>query len=68
MNTHGTVSDIRCDIAKTGTTISEVHHDVANTQAIVSKIPKNQEGAGAQDQLVSVIRILFVTEQKPTAT
>ena len=66
-NAYGTVSDIRRDIAKTGATISEVHHDVANTQAMVSKILENQEGVGVQDESVSVIRTLSVTEKKPTA-
>jgi len=50
-NTHGTVSGI--------------HQDVVNTQNVVKNIQsmlKSQEGAGHRPQLVSVTRILSLTE------
>ena len=50
-NTHGTASDI--------------HRDVVNTRIVVNNIHnmlKSQEEAGYQPQLVSVIRILSLTE------
>jgi len=55
-NTHGTLSDIRREV------VSEV-------QAIASDIRdmlKSQEGAGSQSQLVSVTRILSLTEHALT--
>jgi len=54
-NTHGTGSNI--------------HQDVANTRNVVNKIHnilKSQEGAGSQPQLVSVTRILSLTEHTLT--
>ena len=61
MNTHGTVSDVRRDIAKANATISDVHRDVTNAQAMISKILKDQEETKGQDRSVSVTRTLFVT-------
>ena len=54
-NAHGTASDI--------------HRDVVNTRTVVNKIHsilKSQEGAGSQSQLVSVTRILPLTEHALT--
>jgi len=62
-NNHGTVSDIRHDIVRAGTTISEVHRDVVNTRTMVCKILKGQE-----DRLVSVTYVLSATGQLLTTT
>ena len=59
--THGTVSDIRRDVVKTGVIISEVQRDVANTQAMVRDVLKNQQEAGGQDLSVSDTYALFAT-------
>jgi len=50
-NTHGTASDIHRDVANTRTVVNKIHN-----------ILKSQEGAGSQPQLVSVTRILSLTE------
>ena len=54
-NTHGTASGIHQDVANTRTVVDKIHN-----------ILKSQEGAGSQPQLVSVTRILSLTEHALT--
>ena len=54
-NTHGTASDIRRVVSEVQTIASDVRHML-----------KSQEEAGSQPQLVSVTRILSLTEHAPT--
>ena len=52
-----------------GSTGSDIHQEVANTRTVVNKIHnilKSQEGTGSQPQLVSVTRILSLTERTLT--
>jgi hypothetical protein len=61
-NNLGTISDIRHDIVRTGTTISEVHRDVSNTHTMVSKLLKSQEETNGQNRSVGAICALFIAE------
>jgi len=56
-NAHGTGSDIHQDVANTRTVVNKIHN-----------ILKSQEGASSQPQLVSVTRILSLTEHTLTVT
>jgi hypothetical protein len=64
----GSDSDIRRDIVKAGAAISEVERDLARTQAMVCEILNSQGGGRDQDQSVSFVRTLSVTERTLIAT